>query len=54
MAEQRDVGSTGQSNPPGKLVYAAPRLTVYGDLRKLTLGKGGNKGDGGGNPVTKS
>jgi hypothetical protein len=35
-----------------KQPYRKPRLTVYGDLRELTL-KAGNKGDGGTVPPTK-
>ena len=34
--------------------YAAPRLVVHGDLRKITLGKGSNLADGTGNPKTRS
>jgi len=26
--------------------YSAPTLRVYGDLRRMTRGSGGNKGDG--------
>jgi hypothetical protein len=33
--------------------YESPRLRVYGDLRRLTLGGGGNKEDGKGGPTTK-
>jgi hypothetical protein len=40
--------------PQTRKAYSAPRLTEYGDLRKITMaGKGGNKGDGGGQPATK-
>jgi hypothetical protein len=31
-----------------KKPYASPRLTVYGDLEKLTMTKGGSSADGGG------
>lgn len=34
--------------------YRSPRLVVYGDLRRLTMVKGGTKGDGGGKPATKA
>lgn len=34
--------------------YRAPRLTVYGDLRRLTMAKGGGKSDGGGKPATRT
>ena len=37
-----------------KKPYHPPRLTVYGDLRRLTMAKGGNRRDGGGNPKTKT
>ena len=37
----------------GKKPYRAPKLFVYGDLSRITHGKGGNKGDGNGNPATK-
>ena len=37
-----------------KKAYRAPRLVTYGDLRKITKGKGGKKSDGGGVPKTKS
>ncbi len=30
-----------------KKPYRSPRLVVYGDLRRLTRAKGGNKTDGG-------
>jgi hypothetical protein len=33
--------------------YASPRLTVYGDLRRLTLAKGSNKSEGAGSPPTR-
>jgi hypothetical protein len=40
--------------PRTRKAYSAPRLTEYGDLRKITTaGKGGNKGDGAGHPATK-
>lgn len=40
------------SSLTGKQPYAAPRLTVYGDLRVLTLSDGGTMGmnDNGGGP----
>lgn len=34
--------------------YHSPRLVVYGDLRRLTMAKGGTKGDGPGVPRTKA
>ena len=38
---------------PGKKPYRAPRLVEYGDLRKITQGKGGNMDDGTGVAATK-
>ena len=37
-----------------KKTYRSPRLVVYGDLRRLTMAKGGTKGDGGGKPATRA
>ncbi len=37
-----------------KRPYQAPRLTVYGSLRKLALGVGGVKGDGAFNPKSRA
>jgi hypothetical protein len=36
-----------------KLAYTCPRLTIYGDLRALTLAKVGAKADGSMVPSTK-
>lgn len=33
----------------GKKIYVVPRLTIYGDFRRLTLGKGNTAKD---NPVS--
>ena len=38
---------------PKKKTYRSPRLVVYGDLRRLTMAKGGDKGDAG-KPSTRS
>ena len=38
----------------GKKPYNPPKLVVYGNLRELTMAKGGAKNDGGGKPATKS
>ena len=43
-----DSPTTAQRKP-----YRAPRLVVYGDLRRITMAKGGSANDGGGNPKTK-
>ncbi|MBI4014060.1 MAG: lasso RiPP family leader peptide-containing protein [Candidatus Rokubacteria bacterium] len=37
-----------------KKPYRTPRVTVYGDLRRLTLAKPGSKNDGAGRPRTKA
>ena len=42
-----------RSKSEGKQPYTAPRLTVYGDLREITLAKGGTKGDEGPVPNTR-
>jgi hypothetical protein len=36
-----------------KKPYRPPRLVAYGDLRTLTMAKGGSRADGGGKPSTK-
>ena len=36
-----------------KLQYRTPKLRMYGDLRTLTMGKGGNRTDSG-MPKTRS
>jgi hypothetical protein len=36
-----------------KKPFRAPKLTIYGDLRRLTQAKGGGKADGRGVPATK-
>lgn len=41
---------TGTTN---KKPYRAPRLAVYGDLRTITMVKGGTKTDGG-QPASKN
>ena len=38
----------------GKKPYHAPRLAVYGDLRRLTKAKAGAAADGAGKPKTKT
>lgn len=41
-------------HPTKKQPYQAPKLRVHGDLRALTQGKGGDRGDGGGVPKTRT
>lgn len=36
-----------------KKTYRQPQLVVYGDLRRLTMAKGGTKSDGG-KPATRT
>ena len=36
-----------------KRPYRTPKLTTHGDLRTMTLAKGGALGDGGSNPKTR-
>lgn len=36
-----------KTKEPKKKPYRAPRLVVYGDLRRLTMAKGGTAGDAG-------
>jgi hypothetical protein len=38
----------------GKREYRPPKLVVHGDLRSLTLVKGGSRGDGRGKPRTRA
>ncbi|HZT76374.1 MAG TPA: hypothetical protein VFA27_06940 [Vicinamibacterales bacterium] len=43
-----------RQNPSGgKRPYRAPRLTVHGDLKTMTLSKKGTNNDGGAKPRTK-
>ncbi len=49
-APAEDSGSGNPTMKPdtasqGKKAYSAPRLVDYGDLRRLTAGSGGTKGD---------
>lgn len=37
----------------GKKPYRSPKLTVHGDIRKITRAKAGTKSDGTGKPATK-
>ena len=37
-----------------KRPYREPKLTKHGDLKTLTMGKGGNRTDGGGAPKTRT
>jgi hypothetical protein len=52
MSEKRKSPSaelSGKRKP-----YHSPRLTVHGDIRKLTRSKAGTKGDGSGKPATRT
>ena len=37
-----------------KKLYRTPRLVTYGNLRDLSLGSGGGKNDGVGNPKSRA
>ena len=37
----RQDSETPQSQAPEKQPYSSPRLTVYGDLRRITMGEKG-------------
>ena len=54
MREPRTEASGEQSTSGGKAPYRSPRLTVYGDLSRITAVKGGIKGDGTSIPVSKA
>lgn len=43
-----------ETKRPKKKPYRPPRLIAYGDLRTLTMAKGGTKGDGTGKPSTRT
>jgi len=47
-------GGPESKKPRGRKPYTAPRMTEYGDLRRIALAKGGSKGDGAGKPATKA
>jgi len=48
---KKQANLTNQQKKP----YRSPRLTVYGDLRRLTKGGGGGKNEPGpGNPSTRT
>jgi hypothetical protein len=44
----------GAARQPRKRVYRTPELKVHGDLRTLTLTKGGTNSDGSGKPATRT
>lgn len=43
-----------ETQHPKKKPYRPPRLVAYGDLRTLSMEKGGTKSDGGGKPRTRA
>ena len=49
MKEKRDTPKRAKKRP-----YRAPKLTRHGDLQSLTRTKGGDRGDGGGAPKTRT
>ena len=44
----------GTLRPPKKRAYRAPKLTTHGDLKTMTLAKGGALADNVGNPKTRT
>ncbi len=48
MTQKRDAPRHTKKRP-----YRTPRLTVHGDLKTITMAKGGSSNDGGGKPRTK-
>jgi len=51
QTQQRDEGVERETMKPekerqAKNQYRSPRLVVYGDLHRLTMGVSGTKGDG--------
>ena len=56
MDEQRDGGGepAASKRPDRRKPYRSPRLSEYGDLRKITqAGKASNRSDAAGAPATK-
>ncbi|RPI57047.1 MAG: lasso RiPP family leader peptide-containing protein [Acidobacteria bacterium] len=51
--QQAPDNALATDRPERKKPYHPPRLVEYGDLRKITLGKGGNMTDGTGRPATR-
>jgi hypothetical protein len=51
---QHRGGKPESLTAPQKKPYRSPRLVVYGDLRQITMQKGGSMNDGGGAPMTKA
>ena len=49
----RGAPSPKSRTAPQEKPYSTPRLAVYGNLRDITLAKGGSKGDAGGKPKTR-
>ena len=45
--------TTKKQAKPKKRPYRAPKLITHGDLRTMTLAKGGALGDGGGAPKSR-
>lgn len=44
-AENEDAGKRAERARRAKKAYRSPRLVSYGDLRRLTMAKGGAKAD---------
>jgi hypothetical protein len=50
--DSTDRPMVGQAVNSRQKPYQAPRLTVYGDLHRIALAKGGDKVDGPSKPMT--
>ena len=48
MTREKDAPRHAKKRP-----YRAPRLMVHGDLKAITMAKGGSSNDGGGKPRTR-
>jgi hypothetical protein len=55
VEENGDSGRAAHNTPAtqSKKSYRPPRLVTYGNLRDLSLGTAGAKGDGGANPKSR-
>ena len=56
VEENGDPGRSAQNTPEAqsKKLYRTPRLVTYGNVRDLSLGATGARGDGGANPKSRA
>lgn len=56
VEENGDASRSSQNTPAAqsKKLYRTPRLVTYGNLRDLSLGAAGTRGDGGSNPKSRA